>query len=215
MCVCNYHLCQVRSMVRSMTVDGFSAHSKCSALSSRSILAPWIIDHIFTKNESDHNSARVLRVRAFQWCPIDMYTWGQKFHLGQKIINNCEALINYASDKIEVPPVLCTLRCLSLQTMSLVAKRKAVEQLYEYQARQAGFAVFDTITTNIHQRLSIFRVHHQKCAARRRNALGYELRQEDQRTEWLKRKYMDNVRQQQTVSTHLDSTNARGFVVSV
>lgn len=103
---------------------------------------------------------------------------------------------------------------LSLQTMSIVGKPKTVEQLYEYQVRRAGFAVFDTVTTNIHQRLQIFRAHHQKCAARRRNALGYELRQENQRTEWLKRKYMDSVRQQQAVSASA-ANNGRGFVVSI
>lgn len=106
----------------------------------------------------------------------------------------------------------------SLRTMSVVAKQKTVEQLYEYQAvRQAGFAVFDTVTTSIHQRLSIFRNHHQTCLIRRKNALAWELRQENQRTEWLKRKYMDSVRQQQqqTTSARLDSSNPRGFELTV
>lgn len=106
----------------------------------------------------------------------------------------------------------------SLRTMSVVAKQqKAVQdQLYEYQVRQAGFAVFDTVTTGIHQRLRIFRTHHQKCVARRRNALGYELKQENQRTEWLKRKYIDSAsvrQQQQTMPARLDCP--RGFEVAV
>lgn len=45
--------------------------------------------------------------------------------------------------------------------------------------------------------LEEFRAHHQACAARRRNGLEYELRVEAQRTEWLTRKFMDGVRQQQ------------------
>ena len=94
--------------------------------------------------------------------------------------------------------------------MSVVANQKAVEQLYQYQFRhQAGLAVFDTVTS-IHQKLHIFRTHHQKCAIRRKNALGYELRQEKQRTEWLKRKYMDSVRQQQ--QARLDA-NTKGLPV--
>lgn len=98
------------------------------------------------------------------------------------------------------------------QTMSVVAKHKAVEQqLYEYQVRQAGLVVFDTVAKGIHQRLRIFRTHHRECAARRRNALGYELRQETQRTEWLKSKYMDSVRQQQQPARLDSATNARGF----
>lgn len=108
----------------------------------------------------------------------------------------------------------------SLQAMKVVAKQRAVhEQLYEYQVRQAqaGFAVFDTVTTSIHERLRIFRTHHQKCVARRKNTLGYELRQEDQRTEWLKRKYVDSARQQQqAMPARLDSvTNPRGFEIVV
>lgn len=45
--------------------------------------------------------------------------------------------------------------------------------------------------------LEEFRAHHQACAARRRHGLEYELRVEAQRTEWLTRKFMDGVRQQQ------------------
>ena len=48
--------------------------------------------------------------------------------------------------------------------------------------------------------LEEFRAHHQACAARRRNGLEYELRVEAQRTEWLTRKFMDGVRQQQQQS---------------
>lgn len=99
--------------------------------------------------------------------------------------------------------------------MSVIAKQKPVEQLYEYQVWRAGFAVFDPVS--IHQRLQIFRTHHLKCAARRKDALNYELRQENQRKEWLKRKYMDTMRQhQQTASARVDpaTSNARFEVVS-
>ncbi len=72
-----------------------------------------------------------------------------------------------------------------------------VEHLYDYQLQRAGLSVLDSVTSTIHQRLHIFRTHHHKCAARRQNALGYELRQESQKTQWLKRKYLDSVRQQQ------------------
>lgn len=101
--------------------------------------------------------------------------------------------------------------------MSVVAKQKPVEQLYEYQVRRAaGFAVFDSVSS-IHQRLQIFRTHHLKCAARRKDALNCELRQENQRKEWLKRKYMDTMRQhQQTASARVDpaTSNPRFEVVS-
>ena len=78
--------------------------------------------------------------------------------------------------------------------MPVVVKQNSVEQLYEYQVRPTSLTIFNT---GIHHRLHIFRSHHHKCAARRRNALRYELRQEEQRTEWLKRKYIDSARQQQ------------------
>ena len=97
--------------------------------------------------------------------------------------------------------------------MPVVAKQKTVEQLYEYQIQQAGLAVLDTVRNTLHQSLHIFRVHNQKCAVRRKNALSYELRQESQKTEWLKRKYLDSARQQQqviagppAVSTRMDSS---------
>lgn len=97
--------------------------------------------------------------------------------------------------------------------MPVVANQKVLERLYDYPVRHTGWAVFDTVSSNIHQKLHIFRVHHQKCAARRKHALSYELRQENQRTEWLRRKYLDSIRQQQAVSARVESTNSRGFEV--
>ena len=84
--------------------------------------------------------------------------------------------------------------------MPVVAKKNTiVGPFYEYQV-PSGLAVFDTVASTIPQRLHIFRAHHEKCTARRKNTLSYELRQENQRTEWLKRKYVDSVRQQQAIS---------------
>lgn len=76
------------------------------------------------------------------------------------------------------------------------------QQLYDYRFHQraAEFAVYNgafTARSSIHQRLLDFRNHHQKCASRRRHALANEMKQESQRAEWLKRKYIDSVRQQQ------------------
>ena len=97
--------------------------------------------------------------------------------------------------------------------MPVLANQKVVKQLYDYPLRQgAGWGVFGTVTNTIHQSLHLFHNHHQKCAARRKHALSHELRQENQLTEWLKRKYMDTVRQQQPVSTRVESSsNSRGF----
>lgn len=105
-------------------------------------------------------------------------------------------------------------------SMPVVAKQKPVEQLYEYRVplRQTPWtcALFDTVTSSIHQRLLIFRTHHQKCTARRKSALSYELKQENQRTEWLKRKYIDSVRQQQTrVDSATSGTRGSGFELMV
>lgn len=47
--------------------------------------------------------------------------------------------------------------------------------------------------------LEAFRVHHEDCAKRRRNGLDHEIRVEAQRSEWLSRKLLDNLRQQQTL----------------
>lgn len=97
--------------------------------------------------------------------------------------------------------------------MPVLANHKVVEQLYEYPTRQAGgWTVFDTATS---RSLHLFRIHHQKCVARRKHALSHELRQESQRTEWLKRKYLDSIRQQQqAISSRVESTSTsstRGF----
>lgn len=92
--------------------------------------------------------------------------------------------------------------------MPVVAKQKTVEQIYDYRVPQTGWTVFDTVTSSIQQSLHIFSTHHQKCAARRKNALSYELRQEKQRTEWLKSKYVDSVRQQQVLSGRVDSSTS-------
>ena len=100
--------------------------------------------------------------------------------------------------------------------MPVVVKQNSVEQLYEYQVRPTSLTIFNT---SLHHRLHIFRSHHHKCASQRKNALRYELRQEEQRTEWLKRKYVDTVRQQQqqqqAISARVDSaasnTTTRGF----
>lgn len=84
--------------------------------------------------------------------------------------------------------------------MPEIAKQNPLDQLYEYQLQQASadFAVYDTtVTSSIQQRLLVFRAHHQKCASRRRNALANEMRQESRRADWLRRKYVDSVRQQQ------------------
>lgn len=102
-----------------------------------------------------------------------------------------------------------------IASMPVLSNQKAVEQLYEYPIRQAaGWAVYCT-SSSIHQSLHLFRTHHQKCAARRKQALCHELRQEDQRTEWLKRKYFDSVRQQQQAisATRVDSNNPCRFEV--
>lgn len=76
------------------------------------------------------------------------------------------------------------------------------QQLYDYHFRRraAEFAVYDsafTASTSIQHRLLLLRNHHQKCASRRRHALANEMKQESQRADWLKRKYIDSVRQQQ------------------
>ena len=47
--------------------------------------------------------------------------------------------------------------------------------------------------------LEAFRNHHDNCARRRRNGLDHEIRVEAQRSEWLSRKLLDNLRQQQTL----------------
>ncbi len=70
---------------------------------------------------------------------------------------------------------------------------------YHFHQRAAELALYHSAisASSIHQRLQTFRSHHQKCASRRRYALANEMKQESQRADWLKRKYIDPVRQQQ------------------
>ncbi len=57
--------------------------------------------------------------------------------------------------------------------------------------------------------LELFRNHHQYCSGRRKNGVSYEVRVEFERTKWLKRKYMDNLRQQQALTGRLEGPRAQ------
>lgn len=47
--------------------------------------------------------------------------------------------------------------------------------------------------------LDLFHKHHETCSKRRKNGVSYEIRVEAQRSEWLTRKYLDSLRQQQAL----------------
>ena len=54
-----------------------------------------------------------------------------------------------------------------------------------------------------------FRRHHEACTFRRKNGTCYEMHAEHQRTEVLKRKYFDNLRQQQALSGRIDEPRGK------
>ena len=87
--------------------------------------------------------------------------------------------------------------------MPVIANQKKPDHLYcppnaLHPASLHGLPYHQPFNGNsLRRTLEEFRAHHQACAARRRNGLEYELRVEAQRTEWLTRKFMDGVRQQQ------------------
>ena len=89
--------------------------------------------------------------------------------------------------------------------MPVIANQKKPDHLYcppdALHPGLHGLAYHPPLNGNTLRRtLEEFRSHHQACAARRRHGLEYELRVEAQRTEWLTRKFMDGVRQQQPTS---------------
>ena len=58
--------------------------------------------------------------------------------------------------------------------------------------------------------LEIYHQHHESCSNRRKNGVSYEIRVETQRSDWLSRKYFDNLRQQQALQgprPHLNSNS--------
>lgn len=86
--------------------------------------------------------------------------------------------------------------------MPVIANQKKPDHLYcppdALHPSLHGLTYHPPLNGNTLRRtLEEFRAHHQTCAARRRHGLEYELRVEAQRTEWLTRKFMDGVRQQQ------------------
>ncbi len=61
----------------------------------------------------------------------------------------------------------------------------------------------------LHHTLDLFHNHHELCSERRKNGVNYEISVEFERTKWLKRKYMDNLRQQQALTGRLDGPRAQ------
>ena len=61
--------------------------------------------------------------------------------------------------------------------------------------------------SSIGQSLAVYRRHHETCSMRRKDGVSYEIRLEADKTEWLKRKYLDNLRQQNALSGRLDSSH--------
>ena len=57
--------------------------------------------------------------------------------------------------------------------------------------------------------VSQFKKHHEDCALRRKNGISYEIHAEQQRTELLKRKYFDNLRQQQALSGRIEEPRVK------
>ena len=55
----------------------------------------------------------------------------------------------------------------------------------------------------LRQTVELFHAHHEACAVRRKNGVNYEIRVEIERSKMLKRKYIDNLRQQQALTGRL------------
>jgi len=93
------------------------------------------------------------------------------------------------------------------------------QQFYNYPCHQraAEFVLYNNplvaSSGSVHQRLLAFRSHHQKCASRRKHALASEMKQESQRADWLKRKFVDCARLSQ--STTMASSSLRIASTSV
>ena len=62
----------------------------------------------------------------------------------------------------------------------------------------------ELLECTLQRTLDICGKHHEGCSKRRRNGVSYEIRVERQRSEWLTRKYVDNLRQQQALSGRLE-----------
>ena len=61
----------------------------------------------------------------------------------------------------------------------------------------------------LHRTLELYRRHHEECASRRKNGVDYEIRVEEQRSQCLRRKYMESLSQQQAINGRLDSTRTQ------
>ena len=60
----------------------------------------------------------------------------------------------------------------------------------------------------IRETVGAFRQHHDKCLRRRANGVSYEIKVETIRTEGLRRKYLDNLRQQQAISGRIETPSS-------
>lgn len=116
---------------------------------------------------------------------------------------------NYSNDECELSPVHgWSGWCIELRTdhskhesrsyVMPVVRQQKVEEASEIQAGPPLNG------NTLPHALKLFHNHHEQCSGRRRNGVNYEIRVEFERTKWLKRKYMDNLRQQQALTGRLD-----------
>ena len=126
-----------------------------------------------------------ITVRNGVWCaPHD--SWRQNLWLIR--------ITSFCLWRTHTRPDLIISRVLSISTMPVVRSKLKAEEPGEV-------TVGPPLNGNkIKQSLDAFRNHHEDCAERRKNGLSLEIKIEAHHSEWLRKKYLESLGQQQALA---------------